>query len=293
MNNIALIHTFCKVAQYCNFTGAAKSLNISAAAVSKQIRQLEQELGVALFLRTTRKVTLTSIGAAYYKEVQGVILALEQARAVISASKIEPSGLIRVQSSRFFAEKIILPRMPAFQDNYPKVILDLQIAEEIPHLFEESLDVVFGMSLAVASNSVQKKISTTRYVFCASPEYILKYGLPVGIFDLQNHHYLTHSMRKPSDCWVFDGDETVCLKPVLYVNDAEALADCACRGMGIAALHHYQVAEALLQGLLVNVLPGVTMPAIPVFLYYNPARFMQPKVKLWIDAMVSDIPAFM
>lgn len=293
MNKIALIQTFCKVAQYCNFTGAAKSLNISAAAVSKQIKHLEQELGVALFLRTTRKVTLTSVGAAYYQEVQSVLLALEHACGVISTSKIEPSGVIRVQSSRFFAEKIILPRMPAFQDKYPKVILDLQIAEEIPHLFEESLDVVFGMSLSVASNSVQKKISTTRYVFCASPEYVQKQGLPASIFDLKNHRYLTHGMRKPSDCWVFEGDVTVSLNPTLYVNDAEALTDCACRSMGIAALHHYQVAEALQQGLLVDVLPEVPMPAIPLFLYFNPAKFMQPKVKLWIDAMVSGLPAFM
>lgn len=292
MNTIALIQTFCKVAQCCNFTGAAKSLDISAAAVSKQIQHLERELGVALFIRTTRKVTLTSIGAAYYKEVQGVLKALEQAGSVIVASKNEPSGVVRVQTSRFFAEKIIFPRMPTFQANYPKVILDLQIAEEIPHLLEEDLDVVFGMSLSVASNSVQKKISTTRYVFCASEEYLCKYGFPSSIFDLQNHRYLTHSMRKPDDCWVF-GEETVYLKPVMYLNDAKALADCACRGMGIAALHHYQVAEALQQGLLIDVLPDYVMPEIPIFLYYNPAKFMQPKVTLWIDAMVSSLPIFM
>lgn len=293
MNKIALIETFCKVAQLGTFTGAAKSMGISAAAVSKQIQHLERHLGVALLIRTTRKVMLTTIGASYYKEVQGVLLALEQASSVISASIMEPSGVIRVQSSRFFAEKIILPRMPAFQESYPKVILDLQIAEEVPHLFEEGLDVVFGMSLSVASNSVQKKISKTRYVFCAAPAYIQKYGLPANVRDLEKHRYLTHSMRNPNDSWVFASGETVFLKPAMYLNDAAALADCACKGMGIVALHAYQVAEALQQGSLINIFPALEMPDIPVFLYYNPAKFMQPKVKLWIDAMTLDIPAGM
>lgn len=293
MNKIALIETFCKVVQLGTFTGAAKSMGISAPAVSTQIQHLERHLGVALLIRTTRKVTLTTIGASYYKEVQGVLLALEQASSVISSLIMEPAGVIRVQSSRYFTEKIILLRMPAFQEKYPKVILDLQIAEEVPHLFEEELDVVFGMSLSVASNSVQKKISKTRYVFCAAPAYIQKYGLPASVRDLENHRYLTHSMRNPNDSWVFASGETVFFKPAMYLNDAAALADCACKGMGIVALHAYQVAEALQHGSLINIFPALEMPDIPVFLYYNPAKFMQPKVKFWIDAMTLDIPACM
>lgn len=293
MNTIALIQTFCKVAQCRNFTVAAKQLAISAAAVSKQISLLESELGVSLFERTTRKVSLTSVGESYYLEVQTVLQALEQANSVIAASQAEPKGLLRVKSSRFFAEQIILPRMPAFFASYPQVILDLQIAEEVPHLLDEGLDVVFGMSMQVASNSIQKKITTTRYVFCASPDYLMQYGKPEKPTDLQKHTYLTHSMRQPNDSWTFASGETVHLEPKLYFNDAAALCDSACRGLGIVALHHYQVADALKQQKLIELFPNHRMPIIPVYLFYHPARFVQPKVRIWIEAMSVDLKLFM
>ncbi|HHF7344831.1 TPA: LysR family transcriptional regulator [Legionella feeleii] len=293
MNTIALIQTFCKVVQCQGFTAAAKQLDISAAAVSKQISLLESELGVTLLERTTRKITLTSVGESYYKEVQAVLQALEQANSVIAASQAEPKGLLRVKSSRFFAENIILPRMPEFQIHYPQVVLDLQIAEQVPHLLEEGLDIAFGMSMQVASNSIQKKITTTRYVFCASPAYLANFGTPEKPIQLQQHHYLTHSMRQPNNSWTFASGETVFLEPSLYLNDAAALCDCACRGIGIVALHHYQVARALENGELVELFPTYKMPVIPVYLFYHPARFIQPKVRVWIEAMSKKLKAFM
>ena len=293
MNTLSLIQTFCKVVQCKSFTAAAKQLAISAAAVSKQVSLLEAELGVALLARTTRKVALTSIGEAYYKEIQAVLLALEQANSVIASSQAEPKGLLRVKSSRFFAEKIILPRMREFSLNYPQVILDLQVAEEIPHLLEDDLDIVFGMSRQVASNSIQKKITTTRYVFCASAEYLSRYGNPEKPTDLLEHHYLTHSMRQPNDSWTFASGETIYLRPNLYLNDATALCSCACQGLGIVALHHYQVAEALAQGKLIEILPDYPMPIIPVFLFYHPARFIQPKARVWIEMMTNNLSNFM
>lgn len=293
MNTIALIQTFCKVVQCQGFTAAAKLLKISAAAVSKQISLLESELGVTLLERTTRKIALTSVGESYYQEVQTVLQALEQANSVIAASQEEPKGLLKVKSSRFFAENIILPRMPEFHMNYPKLILDLQIAERVPHLLMEGLDVVFGMSAQVASNSIQKKITTTRYVFCASPAYLLRFGTPEKVSELQGHHYLTHSMRQPNTSWTFASGETIYLEPSLYLNDAAALCDCVCRGMGIAVLHHYQVAKALATGELVELLPAYKMPVIPVYLFYHPARFIQPKVRVWIETMSAQLEAFM
>ncbi|KTD38670.1 transcriptional regulator [Legionella nautarum] len=293
MNTIALIQTFCKVVQCRSFTGAAKQLAISPAAVSKQVSLLESELGVSLLERTTRKVLLTSVGEAYYQEVQTVLQALEQANSIISASQTEPQGLLRVKSSRYFAETIILPRLPAFSAHYPQIKVDLQIGEQIPHLLDEGLDVVFGMSTQVASNSIQKKITTTRYVFCASPEYLARFASPEKPSDLQRHHYLTHSMRNPNDQWIFPSGETIYLNPVLYLNDAAALCDSACRGLGIIALHHYQVAEALKAGKLVEVLPKYRMPLIPVYLFYHPARFIQPKLRVWIETMTADLASFM
>ncbi|MDI9817915.1 MULTISPECIES: LysR family transcriptional regulator [unclassified Legionella] len=293
MNTIALIQTFCKVAQYRSFTAAARQLSVSAAAVSKQISLLEAELGASLFERTTRKVVLTSVGEAYYQEVQSVLQALEQANSVVMASQAKPQGVLRVKSARFFAEKIILPRMPEFYARYPEVILDLQIAEQVPHLLDEGLDVVFGMSMQVASNSIQKKITTTRYVFCASPEYLSRFGHPAHPADLNKHRYLTHSMRQPDNRWTFASGETVYLEPVLYVNDAAALSDSACRGLGIVALHHYQVAEVLARGELIELFSGLAMPVIPVYLFYHPARFIQPKVRVWIEVMSANLSPFM
>ncbi|KTD56511.1 LysR family transcriptional regulator [Legionella shakespearei] len=285
MNTLGLIHTFCKVVQCANFTAAAKAMGVSAAAVSKQVSLLEAELGVLLLHRTTRQVALTEIGETYYREVQKVLLALEEADSIIAAVKDEPTGLLRVKSSRYFAEHFIMPRLPHFMANYPKITLDIQIAEHIPHLLEEDLDVVFGMSAQVASNSIQKKITSTRYVFCASPHYLSLHGSPMQPADLAKHQYITHTMREPNDLWKFPTGETVYLKPVLYLNDAHAMRECAIKGLGIVALHHYQVADALASGDLIKILPSCHMPQIPVFLYYHPGRYMQPKIKAWIEFM--------
>lgn len=289
MNTVSYIAAFLKVAQLGGFTAAANALAISVPAVSKQIQALERELGVTLFERSTRRISLTSIGEIYYQEVLGAFSALEQADNAVAASKSDPFGVLHVMSSRYFAQHIILPRMPAFAKKYPKVILDLQIAEQIPHLLDDGLDIMFGVSVAVTSNSVQKKITSTRYVFCASPDYLAHYGTPQNPFDLMQHRYLTHSMRKPNNSWVFANGERVVLQPALMLNDASALADCAKRGLGVTALHHYQVADALSHGELVEILTAYRMPEIPVYLYYHPSRYMQPKVRLWIDAMCDPV----
>jgi DNA-binding transcriptional LysR family regulator len=265
-------------------------LNRSAAAVSKQISLLESSLGVMLLHRTTRQVSLTEIGEAYYREAQSVLLALDKANGVVAAAKQEPTGLLRVKSSRYFADNYILPRLNEYMNSYPQVTIDLQIAEHIPDLLEEDLDVVFGMSAQVASNSVQKKITTTRYVFCASPAYLGSKNCPDTPSDLLSHNYITHTMRTPNDAWTFPSGETVYLLPVLYLNDAQAMLDSAIKGLGIVALHHYQVADALSRGELVELLTNYQMPRIPVFLYYHPGRYMQPKVKTWVDFMSQGLP---
>ena len=290
MNTLGLIQTFSKVVQCASFTAAAKELDISAAAVSKQISLLEAELGVMLLHRTTRQVSLTETGETYYREVQLVLLALDKASGVIAAAKDEPSGLLRVKSARYFAEHIIIPRLAEYRATYPQVVVDLQIAEQIPHLLEEDLDVVFGMSAQVASNSIQKKITTTRYVFCASPKYLMAQGTPNQPADLAGHHYITHTMREPNDRWIFPSGETVYLKPVLYLNDAQAMLECAVNGLGVVALHHYQVAQALAKKELVEILASYRLPLIPVFLYYHPGRYMQPKVKTWVEFMSNNLP---
>ena len=217
MNTLGLLQTFCKVVQCANFTAAAKELSISAAAVSKQISLLEEELGIQLLQRTTRHVALTEIGSHYYNEVQDVLLALDKANGVVAAAKEEPVGLLRVKSARYFMEHFIIPRLPAYRAAYPKVILDLQIAEHIPHLLEEDLDIVFGMSADVASNSIRKKLTTTRYIVCASPNYLQAYGEPKEPKDLAKHQYLTHTMRTPNDVWTFPSGERVHLKQILYI----------------------------------------------------------------------------
>jgi len=290
MNTLGLLQTFCKVVQCASFTDAAKILKVSAAAVSKQVSLLEAELGITLLNRTTRRVSLTETGETYYEQAQLVFLALDKANSVVAAAKEEPTGLLRVKSSRYFAEHFIIPRLPEYLATVPKVRLDLQIAEHIPHLLEEDLDVVFGMSAQVASNSIQKKITSTRYVCCVSPAYLTAYGEPRQPADLQEHHYITHTMRSPNDRWSFPSGETIYLKPLLYLNDAQGMLESAIKGVGIVILHHYQVAEALERGDLVEILTTYRMPLIPVFLFYHPGRYMQPKVKSWVEFMSKNIP---
>lgn len=283
MGKFDQITYFIAVVEEHGFAAAARKFGVSTAAVSRQIARLEAELKAELLVRTTRKLSLTDIGARYYQQCKKTLLELNEAEIAIASSRNEAVGILNVTSSRYFAMRFLLPYLPEFMELNPKLQIKIELAERFPDLAQENVDVLFGVSMEGPPELVRKRVSTTRYVLCASPDYLAKNGIPKTPSELGKHRYITHSMRNPDNLVTFKNNEQIYVEPVLWLNDSRALCECALLGMGIIKLHEYIVAEALQDGRLIEVLPEFQESSLSVYLYYQASRYLQPKIRRFID----------
>ncbi len=283
MSKFEQIETFLNVVHEGGFAAAARKQGLSTAAISRQISRLEADLGVQLLERTTRQIKLTEIGAEYYQYGKKALAELDEAQALIKGSQSEPSGVLNITSNRYFAMEYLIPYLSEFIALYPKLILNIELAERFPDFNVENVDILFGVSLEGPPNLVRKRITTTRYVLCAAPNYFKNYGTPKTPDELSHHKYITHVMRKPDNIIHFRHDKKVCVKPTLFLNDCQIMLECALQGMGIVMLHDYIVRDVIKKNLLIEILQEYQTSENPVYLYYQHQRYLQPKIRHFID----------
>jgi DNA-binding transcriptional LysR family regulator len=283
MPDLSQMETFVLTTQLGSLAAVARKLGISPAAVSKQLTRLEQELGLQLLIRSTRKITLTEVGINYCLQCQRIIEEVEAASALVSQIKAKPSGPLKVVSARYFSMVYIVPHIKEFLEKYPDIELNLEMAERVPDLNLEGIDVLIGMSISASGEAIQKKIATTSYTLCASPAYLKAFGTPKKPSDLKHHRYITHSMRKPDDQLSFNNKEVITVTPYIRVNDAQTMLDFALNGLGIVNLHRYVVQEYLKEGTLIEMLSIYNDREIPIYVAYPQRRFISSKVRCFID----------
>jgi DNA-binding transcriptional LysR family regulator len=283
MSTLLQITAFIAVVEEQSFAGAARKQGVSTAAISRQISQLEAELKSQLLQRSTRRVELTEVGFQYYQHVKKTLDELEEAERAISSSQSEAVGLLHVSTDRYFAKEFLFTRLPEFMQLNPKLKIKFEFAERFSDISKESIDVIFGSTQEQAPDVVQRRVGTTRFVLCASKDYLKKYGTPQVPLDLHHHRYITHSGRNPDNQVPFSNHPPVFVEPVLWLNESHAIAECAINGMGIARLHHCIVDKALQSGELVEILSEFREPEKPVFLYYQHSRYLQPKIRRFVD----------
>jgi DNA-binding transcriptional LysR family regulator len=283
MPDLSQIKTFVLTSKLGSLAAAARALGISPAAVSKQLTRLEEELGLQLLLRSTRRLELTEVGINYCFQCRRILEEMEAASALISQIKVVPNGVLKVVSGRHFAASYIVPHMKEFLLRYPEIELNLELAERIPDLNAEAIDVLIGMSISATGDAIQKRIMTTSYSFCASPTYLKQFGFPEKPDDLKNHRYIAHSMRKPDNELLFRNNEVVTITPYIRVNDAQTMLNFALDGLGIVMLHHYVVKEHLAKGALQEFLTAYNHSDIPIYVAYPQRRFIASKIRCFID----------
>jgi DNA-binding transcriptional LysR family regulator len=292
MSRLAQIETFALIVEQGSLAAAARILDISGVAVSKQLSRLEADLGIQLLKRSTRYIELTEMGASYYEQCQRVIEEVKVADSLVAHMQAEPQGELKVVSGRHFGLTYIVPYLQEFLQLYPNIHLSLELAERIPNLEVEALDISIGTSVPASSNNVvQRCVATTRYALCASPEYLRQFGHPKKPTDLQHHRYITHSMRQPNDVIAFAQQQIVRLNPYLRINDAETMRHLAEQGMGIAKLHYYVVQDALQKGKLKEVLSSYMQGEIPLYVAYLQRRYIPAKMRCFIDFVIAKIKA--
>jgi DNA-binding transcriptional LysR family regulator len=283
MADLSQIRTFVLTSELGSLAAVARKLGISPAAISKQLTKLEEELGLLLLVRSTRRIELTEIGENYCLQCRRILEEVEAASALISQVKAIPSGILKVVSGRHFANFYIVPHLKEFLLKYPRIELNLELAERVPDLNLEAIDVMIGMSISATGDVIQKRIGTTSYSFCASPDYLKQFGTPEKPKDLKKHRYITHNMRKPDNELIFRDQEIVTVNPYLRVNDVQTMLNLALDGLGIVKLHHYVVKEYLEQGSLQEVLTAYSNTDIPIYVAYPQRRYIPSKVRCFID----------
>ncbi len=283
MNKLECITAFIAVVEKNSFVAAAKKCGISTAAVSRKISHLEFEFKTKLLHRTTRKISLTEIGAQYYQQCKKLIKELIEAESAIMGNQSELTGILNITSSRYFAIRHLIPKLPGFMALYPQLKIKLELAERFPDLDKEEVDLIFGVSVEGPEKLVRKRVATTHYVRCASPQYLKEYGTPKIPADLSQHRYIAHTMRVSNNVEKFKGNKEIYVKPILFLNDSRAMRECAIQHMGIVKLHDYVVNHALQDGRLVEILSEYREARQSVYLYYQQSRYLQPKIRKFID----------
>lgn len=283
MNHAGKLETFINVVEAGSFAGAARKQALSTAAISRQISSLEADLKAVLLHRTTRKIALTDIGEQYYREVKIALERLQQAEHAIRHSLDNCTGTLHITCNRYFADIFLIPHLPGFMKQHPKLKVYLELAERFPDLKQEKVDIIFGVSLEGGPDMVRCSIGKTHYIVCASPEYLEKNGIPEKPADLRHHSYITHAMRKMPQKLSFKNNQEIFLEPDLSLNDAQLMRTCALQGMGIVSLHDYLVKDDLETGRLVEILKPFQEPAQSLWLYWQQSPWLEPKIRHFVD----------
>lgn len=277
---------FVSVVKHGNFVRAAADNALTASGVSRVISRLEEQLGVRLLQRSTRRLSLTETGALFYERVVQILKDLEEAEIEASADGLQPQGLLRLNVPVVFGRQHIAPLLPALREAYPAMSVELTLSDQYVDLIDEGVDMAIRIGALNDSRLIARRLCANRRLLVASPDYITRHGEPLCAADLEHHECLIFTALERSHQWSLVGPEgpvTFSPKGSLISNNGEALTEAAKRGAGIALGATFSIADALLSGELVRVLPGYEFEATAIYAIYPSTRQLSGKVRASVD----------
>jgi DNA-binding transcriptional LysR family regulator len=287
MDRLTEMEAFATVVDQGGFTDAAKKMGISKSAVSKHVSALEARLGARLLNRTTRRVSPTEIGLAYYDRARRVLNDAGEADALVTSMQSAPSGLLRVSVATDFGVNLLSPILGDFLLEYPDITVNMVLNNRYVELISEGFDLAIRVGELEDSSLRARKLTETTKRMIASPSYFQKYGRPMKIDDLNDHKLLHYSNQANGNVWKLtapSGEKRqVRTAGWLTVNDGQSLLNAAVSGLGIAYLPSFLYADAMKDGLVEEAIPGLPVETLGIYAVYPPGRFTQPKVRAFID----------
>lgn len=285
---------FAKVVENGGFSATARELGLTPSAVSRQIGQLEDRLAARLLNRSTRKISLTEVGHAFYARCTEIARGVDEAETMVMSLTDHPQGTLKVAATVAFAKAQLLPRLPAFLERNPDLKLSLIVTDRVVDLVEEQIDVAVRFTEQVDDSTViSRKLATNRRVYVASPAYVARRGRPETPADLAHHNCLRISTVEAWNNWTFGGSDgegsdgkapgPVAIKGNFEANSADAIYHAALAGIGIARLSTYLVNDALAEGRLVRVLEDHDDATSDILAIYSNRRNLSPGVRGFID----------
>jgi len=291
LNNLA---SFVRSAEVGSFSAAARRLGLTAAAVSRNVARLESQLGLRLFHRSTRHLTLTESGERFYREAGAGVEVLERALANVSIAATQPAGTLKLSMAPSFGADYIVPLLPEFVARYPAVVPDLHLENRPVDLIQEGFDAAIGGGFSLPSGIVARELARAHIVAVASPAYVARAGKPRVPGDLPKHDGIV--LRSPSSGRVRSRPLTnragesasVELRTRMLINDPESAARCALLGLGITFLATMNVVQHLRSGALVRLLPDWYADIGPISLYFSGRAQLPAKTRVFIDYIVEE-----
>jgi DNA-binding transcriptional LysR family regulator len=281
-----VMQAFVAVCDAQGFSAGARKLGMSPSVVTRLIAGLETRLGVRLLQRTTRSVRLTDAGARYLERARRIVAEVEEAELSAQEERGEPTGRLVISAPVVFGRLHAGPLLTRYLELYPKVSVELQLANHYVSLVEEGVDVAIRVGELVDSGLIARGLGQTRRTFAASPTYLSQCGVPRLPSDLAGHRLIAFSRAISRREWPFFTDAEVSSVPVapqFFSNSGDAAIDHAIGGGGIVSALSYQVADACRTGRLVEVLREFAPPPLPIQAVFPTSRLLSRKVRAFID----------
>lgn len=299
MDKIKAMQAFVRIVEANSFSKAAETLGLPRAALTATMQKLEAHLGTQLLQRTTRRLSLTPDGAAYFRDCIAILGAVEASElAFIGPDANKPRGPLRINLPGTVGRQLVLPHIGQFHAQYPEVQLHLSLTDSLVDLTQEGIDCALRVGELQDSAMIGKRIGSMRFVTCAAPSYLTRHGTPRTIADLATHSGIMHFSGRSGRAFDWDfmheGDVLrVQMKGPLAVSDADGNVTCALQGLGLAQAALYQVREHLGSGALVTVLADYPPTPMAMSLLTPQGRLAVPKVRAfanWVAELLSQNP---
>lgn len=296
MDRIRQVQVFIQVMESGNFTRAAQALNIPRSTVSTTIQALEDRLGVQLLQRTTRQVAPTQEGVRFLEAARSLVDTYEEAESMFRQEPQQAEGRLHVDIPSRIGRRIVIPALPEFLEQNPLVQLEFSMNDRIINMLSEGVDCVIRVGHLPDSELICRNLGDIEVINCASPAYLSKHGMPKSAGDLAEDHVLVnYSPNLPAFAaeWEYldeERDWTVKMQSRITVDNAEAYIASAMAGMGIIQVPRFDVADALEEGTLVQVLNGYEAPSMPISLLYPSRRNVPLRVRVfqkWVTELLS------
>lgn len=286
MNKLKAMAVFVKIVDVGSLNGAAEKLAMSQSSVVRALASLENELGVQLLFRTTRRLTLTEEGRDYCQRCRHILHEVEDAENVLSQRQTTPKGMIRVTAPVTFGQLHLVPVISDFLHSFPETEVELLLLDRVVDLIEEGMDIALRIGPLPDSTLIAKQVGEVSYKVCASPEYISRYGIPETPDALVEHRCINLTALRLHAVWPFlsSGDITrVKVSGAFKTNHVGAALEACVRGQGYGQFLSYQVEEMIVEGKLEPVLESFEALAVPVNLVYSHSRLLSSRSRHFIE----------
>lgn len=289
MDRLQAMAIFTRVIEARSFRKAAETMSLPASTATKAIKDLETYLGVRLLNRTTRQLSLTSEGGAYYDRCKKILVDVGIAEAAFAGRHGRPRGNLRVDMTPSFARLYLIPNLAEFRRNYPDVELTLTLSDRVVDLVQEGVDCVIRAGIPQTSATlIAKRIAGFEWIVCGSPDYLKSHGEPGSIEGLQHHHavgYLSSRTGRTLEWEFLQAGERRAVRMIehVIVNDTDAYVAAGLQGLGLIRAASYMVLPYLRDGRLRRILADLNAPIEPLSIMYPQNRHLSPTVRAFVD----------